>query len=96
MPTVNTNVKPKDHKTLMAGQFVPHEKELVIDIDMTDYSDCRYCCQYALTHSITPSSLFAIPTTTTFALLTLWVHSLSYVYIVIAGARTSAPSAGRS
>ena len=38
--------QPREHKTLMGGQFQAREKELVIDIDMTDYADCRFCCTY--------------------------------------------------
>ncbi|KAL1975099.1 hypothetical protein VTN31DRAFT_3491 [Thermomyces dupontii] len=44
-PVYSTN--PRDRKTLRGGQMKPVSKELVFDIDLTDYDDIRTCCSKA-------------------------------------------------
>jgi DNA primase catalytic subunit len=55
------NAKPKDKKTINAKTFQPVEKELVFDIDMTDYDEIRTCCSYVLRSaiSISHSAIFS-------------------------------------
>ena len=42
------NTNPKNRNSLRAGAFQAMERELVFDIDMTDYDEVRNCCRYVL------------------------------------------------
>ncbi|CAA7259208.1 unnamed protein product [Cyclocybe aegerita] len=41
------SARPRDKKTIRAGAFSPQVRELVFDIDMTDYDPIRTCCKDA-------------------------------------------------
>lgn len=41
------NARPKHKKQIRNTAFIPVERELVFDIDMTDYDQVRNCCKGA-------------------------------------------------
>ncbi|KIM45108.1 hypothetical protein M413DRAFT_330670 [Hebeloma cylindrosporum] len=41
------SARPRDKKTIRSGAFSPQLRELVFDIDMTDYDPVRTCCSEA-------------------------------------------------
>lgn len=39
------NIKPSERKSYSPSHLVAQKKELVFDIDITDYDDIRVCCK---------------------------------------------------
>lgn len=48
------SVKPSTKKSLADAQFYPIAREVVFDVDLSDYDDLRTCCQY-IAVSYTPT-----------------------------------------
>lgn len=55
------SASPKDHASIKPELFKPVERELVFDIDMTDYDDIRTCCTGAnICHKCWPYMTMAV------------------------------------
>lgn len=75
---------PKDHNTIKSEQFRPVERELVFDIDMTDYDDIRTCCSGAeICHRCWPYMTMAIKVIDRGRSHCSMIHCYLYFYILV-------------